>query len=336
MKFVVMGTGDFGGRYGGRLVHAGLDVTFIARGQRYDEITRHGLHTQADSQGRRIDLDYVQVTDSPSQVGPVDVVIFAVKNYHVEEAAAQITPLLGDTTVVLPVQNGVTAAARLATIVGRKYVLGYVTSQPHHAMGELDGPVSARVHAVCAVLKGAGVQIEAVDDIRVPLWDKLVTYAGGSPMFAARVDFGQAMASPEIRRLVWEGTEEAAAVARAEGANLAPGAGDRLLTYLDSSSQKNPRWRPSLLQDLDAGRRLELDDLVGVVVHKGTHHGIPTPVVRVCYMLLKPYEMGAARSGGQGSGEEAISTEGQRQARAEPRVQPTPSSVRCAPASRHA
>jgi 2-dehydropantoate 2-reductase len=316
MKFAVMGTGDFGGRYGGRLVHAGLDVTFIARGQRYDEITRNGLHTQADSQGRSIDIDRVQVTDAPSQVGPVDVVVFAVKNYHVEEAAAQLTPLLGDATVVLPVQNGVTAAERLATIVGRKYVLGYVTAQPHHAIGELDGPVSARVHAVCAVLKGAGINIEAVDDMRVPLWDKLVTYAGGSPMFAARVDFGQAMASPEIRRLVWEATEEAAAVARAEGANLAPEAGDRLLTYLDASSQKNPRWRPSLLQDLDAGRRLELDDLVGVVVHKGTYHGISTPVVRVCYMLLKPYELGVARPGEQVSGEGATRAEGQSRSRA--------------------
>src|SRR5262249_56491835 len=106
------------------------------------------------------------------------------------------------------------------------------------------------------------------------------------------------MGSRENRRLVWEANEEAAAVARAEGVNLARGAGDRLLTYLDSSSQKNPRWRPSLLQDLDAGRRLELEDLVGVVVHKGTRHGIPTPVVRVCYMTLKPYEMGVARPGG--------------------------------------
>ena len=65
MKFAVMGTGDFGGRYGGRLVHAGLDVTFIARGQRYDEIKRNGLHIQADSQGRSIDIDHVQVADSP-------------------------------------------------------------------------------------------------------------------------------------------------------------------------------------------------------------------------------------------------------------------------------
>ena len=297
MKFAVMGAGQFGSRYGGWLVNAGLDVTFIARGQRYEEIKRDGLHTPPDPQGRSMDIAHVQVTNTPAEVGPVDVVIFAVKNYHVEEAAAQITPLLGAATVVLPVQNGVAAAERLATIVGRQYILGYATTQPH-AVGELDGPVSPRVHAVCEVLKSAGVNIAAVDDIRVPLWDKLVTYAGGSPMFATRVDLGQAMASPEIRRLVWEATEEAAAVAKAEGVNLAPGAGDRFLTFVDGASQKNPRWRASLLQDLDAGRRLELEDLVGVVVHQGTCHAIPTPVVRVCYLLLKPYEMGAPRPGG--------------------------------------
>jgi 2-dehydropantoate 2-reductase len=296
MKFAVMGTGDYGGKYGGLLVKAGLDVTFIARGQRYAEIKRHGLHIQPGSEGISTDIAQVQVTDSPVQLGPVDVVIFAVKNYHLEEAAAQIIPLLGDATVVLPLQNGVTAAERIAAIIGRKYVLGYATSQPN-AIGELDGPVSARVQAIWEVLNHAKVNIEAVDDIRLPLWNKLLSYAGISPTIVARVDFGQAAASPEIRRMVWEATEEAAAVARAEGINITPQAGDRILALLDSACQKNPRWRPSLLQDLDAGRRLELEDLVGVIVHKGQQHAIPTPVIRFCYMTLKPYEKGTPEPG---------------------------------------
>jgi 2-dehydropantoate 2-reductase len=286
-----MGTGEYGSNYGSILVHAGLDVTFIARGQRYEEIKRNGLHMQVDSQGRKTDIDAVKVTNTPAEVGPVDVIIFAVKNYHVEEAAVQMQPLIGDATVILPLQNGVTAADRLAALVGRTHVLGYATGRPN-AMGELDGPISPRVQAVCAVLTRTGVQVQAVDDIRVPLWDKLVTYAGGSPVLTARVDLGQAAASPEILRLVWEATEEAAAVANAEGVPLAPGAGERALTLIKSYSQKNPRWRPSLLQDLDAGRRLELEDIVGVIVHKGTQHSIPTPIMRVCYMLLKPYETG--------------------------------------------
>jgi Ketopantoate reductase PanE/ApbA C terminal len=90
----------------------------------------------------------------------------------------------------------------------------------------------------------------------------------------------------------------------------------RFLTSLESSAQKNPRWQPSLLQDLIAGRRLELEDLVGVIVHTGTRHGIPTPVIRVCYMLLKPCEMGTTRPEGQVSGEGATRAEGGSQSRA--------------------
>ena len=309
MKFAVMGTGEYGSNYGSVLVQAGLDVTFIARGQRYEAIKRHGLHIQVDSQGRKTDLDTVKVTNNPAEVGPVDVVICAVKNYHVEEAAVQMKPLIGANTVVLPLQNGVTAAERLATILGRTHVLGYATLRPN-VIGELDGRVSPRVQTVWTVLKDAGIDVQVADDIRIPLWDKLVTYAGVSPLLVARVDLGQAATSLEIRQLLWEAAEEAAAVARAERAHLAPEAGDRLLATLDSYSQKNPRWRPSMLQDLDAGRRLELEDITGVIVHKGTQHGIPTPVMRVCYMTLKPYEMGTPPSGGQASGES--------QSRAEP------------------
>ena len=122
----------------------------------------------------------MQVTNKPAEVGPVDVVICAVKNYHLEDAAVQMKPLIGDNTVVLPLQNGVTAAERLATILGRRHVLGYATLRPN-SIGELDGPGSPRVKAIWTVLTGAGVQIDAVDDIHVSLWNKLLAYAGVSP-----------------------------------------------------------------------------------------------------------------------------------------------------------
>ena len=80
MKFAIMGTGEYGSNYGSLLLRAGLDVTFIARGQRYEEIKRNGLHIQLDSQGRKTDIDHVKVTNTPAEVGPVDVVVFAVKN----------------------------------------------------------------------------------------------------------------------------------------------------------------------------------------------------------------------------------------------------------------
>ena len=299
MKFAVMGAGEYGSKYGGFLVNAGLDVTFIARGQRYEDIKRNGLSVQADPHGRTTNIDHVKVTDTPAEVGPVDVIVFAVKNYHLEEAAEQIKPLIRDDTVILPLQNGVTAPERIAAIVGRKHVLGYATSMPVQSISEWDGPVTPRIHKLWEVLNKTEVKVKIVDDIRIPLWEKVVNFAGGSPMMAARVDFGQANASREIRQLVWEANEEAAAVARAEGIDLEPGVGDRMLAVLESYSQTNPRWRPSFLKDLDAGRRTELEDLVGIIVHKGQEHDVPTPVIRVCYMALKPYEMGTPPSIGK-------------------------------------
>jgi ketopantoate reductase len=110
-------------------------------------------------------------------------------------------------------------------------------------------------------------------------------------------DCGQAAASPAIRRVVGEGNEAAATVTRAEGGPDRLGLGDTCLASVDSSGQKNLRWRPSMVQDRGAGRRLELDDLIGVLVPKGAQHGLPTSVIRVCSMLLQPDAMGAARPG---------------------------------------
>ena len=166
--------------------NAGRNVTGIARDQRDAEITCNGLPRQRDVRGNNTDLATVKLTETPADVGPVDVVIFAVNNDHVAEAAAQSTPLLGDATV-----------------------------RPH-AMGAWDGSVAPRVSAVCAVRTGAGIEVEAVDDSAHPLWTTLVSYAGASPLLAARLDSDQA-AAPEIRPLVWEAAAAAAAGARAEG-----------------------------------------------------------------------------------------------------------------------
>ena len=121
-------------------------------------------------------------------------------------------------------------------------------------------------------------------------WNKLLTYVGVSPTIVARVDFGQ----PQRRQSSggWHGRRpkkqqqwpERKASTLLRG--LATG------WFLDSSSQKNPRWRPPAADSRQAGVS-ELEDLIGVIVHKGTRHGIPTPVTCVCYMTLKPYEMGA-------------------------------------------
>ena len=299
MKFAVMGTGEFGGRYGGRLVQAGLDVTFIARGQRYEEIKRHGLHIQLSSQGRRTDIDHVQVTDAPVEGWPRRCrhlrreELSPGRSCRTDQAAARRRH--GRAPLPKRGHRGRTP---------RHDYWPHIRARLRHRrnptrLGNWMARCRHACNAVWEVLKGAGVNIEAVDDIRVPLWNKLIGLRRDEPH-----DRGP--------RRLWPSGSIAGAQAAGVGggrrsrrsrqsggrAHRSRGWATRLLTVLDSYSQKNPRWRPSLLQDLEAGRRLELEDLVGVIVHKGTRHGIPTPVIRVCYMTLKPYEMGAPSSGG--------------------------------------
>jgi hypothetical protein len=124
MRVAVMGAGGLGGYYGGALARAGQDVTFVARGAQLAALRAGGLTVRSEQAG-----DFhveAPATDDPSRVGPVDLVLFCVKNYDVDAAAEGSRPLVGPDTAVLPVQNGVEATERIGRAVGAAHVLGGV------------------------------------------------------------------------------------------------------------------------------------------------------------------------------------------------------------------
>lgn len=280
-----MGAGDIGSRYGARLINAGHDVTFIARGARLAELQSTGLFVPDGSFGPEFTINSIQVTDDPSRIDIVDSVIFAVKNYHLTDAANLIRPIIGPGTTVVPLQNGIEAPYRIGDIVGREHVLGFATYSPN-AIGELDGPVSERVQTLADVFNAAELVVQAVDDIWEPLWRKLCAYASFSPFIVSRLSPGEALANPELAELHEAGCHEVAAVGRAEGFDIR---GEQVVTFAGLF----PGSKQSMTRDLEAGRRLELEDLIGIVVRKAVDHGIPTPVIKICYQLLKPHEHGA-------------------------------------------
>ncbi len=293
MRFAVMGAGDIGGRYGGRLAASGLDVTFVARGDRLRQLQKEGLHVPGNPHLQGVDLNEINVTDDPASVGPVDAIIFAVKSYQLEPAAEQMRPMVGPETMIIPLQNGITSPGRIGEIVGREHVLGYATWIPN-AIGELDGPVSPRVQKLHAVLKEAGWGVEAVDDIWLPLWLKMGSYAAFGPFIVSRLSLGEAAASPEILALYRAASEEVAAVGRAAGVAFPEGFAEEAVTTLKRFGEQTPATKQSMTKDLEAGRALELEDLIGTVVHKADEHGVAAPTVRMCYELLKPHEHGSA------------------------------------------
>jgi 2-dehydropantoate 2-reductase len=304
MRIAVMGTGGVGGYFGGRLAAAGQEVAFIARGAHLEAIQRDGLKITS-ALGDAI-IAPVQATDDPASVGPVDLVIVAVKLYDTEAAAEAIRPLIGPGTGVATFQNGIAGPEVLAGRLGAEHVLGGVAkiaaviaepgvirhtgTMAELVFGELDGSASARLAALAAALEAAGVRHTVSDDIRCDIWDKMVflsTFAGLTSLI--RLPIGPIRSDPETRRLLREGLAEALAVARAADAGLPEDMVDRQLGHIDRLPFE---MKSSMLQDLEAGKRLELAWLSGTLARMGRDLGVATPVHALIVTALKLHAEG--------------------------------------------
>jgi 2-dehydropantoate 2-reductase len=307
MRFAILGSGAVGGYYGAKLARAGHAVTFIARGAHLAAIRQRGLAIRSPMLG---DFTvHAPAEEDTTRVGHVDVVLVAVKAYDNPTALPLIAPMLGPDSVVLTVQNGLGSAADVAAVVGEAPVLGgttYIASalaEPgvieqtgtHRRIvfGEVFGELprqSARVRAIHGALNSADIHSEAVDDGRVPIWEKfifLVALAGFTG--ASRLPIGPLWADPEIREQFLEGCREVERVARAEDVAVRADVIDRITTYVAAIPGT---MRSSLLIDLSQGKRIEVEALQGSIVRRARAIGVAVPIMSTLYALLKPYAAG--------------------------------------------
>jgi len=306
MRFAIVGSGAVGGYYGAKLARAGHDVTFIARGAHLAAIRARGLSIKSPLG------DFVvkaKAEDDPAKVPPVDVAIFAVKAYSNRDALPILKAVVRDRGVALTLQNGVESVDEVASSVGAPRVLGgstYVAtalSAPglieqtgtHRRVvfGEVSGDtsrVSDRVQQIGDAFSGADIVCEPVADARVPIWEKFCYLAPFAAFTgAARVPIGPLWADAAGRGLMTAGFREVKAVARAGGVALPQDVVDRILTYVDSIP---PPTRSSLLIDLQQGKPIEVEALVGAVVRRGAKAGVATPIMAALYAVLKPHANG--------------------------------------------
>ncbi len=306
MRIVVVGAGGQGGFFGGLLAASGEDVTLVDRGVHLDAIRRSGL-TLRPAGGDSLTVR-VPATGDPESVGPGDLLLLCVKTYDLDEALARAGPLVGPTTAILSVQNGIDAPGVIARTFGASRVIAgvsYVAARIEEPgivafggvtgsliLGEVDGARSERADRIAAAFRAAGVEAEATDRIHAAMWEKLVLVcATGGIMALLRLPWGPVLDSRAGRALARGVMEEAEAVARACGIDLPDGAAERVFEFARTDIDRSTR--SSMLQDLLAGRRLELDALNGTVVRLGREVGVPTPLnITVC-SALEPYVDGA-------------------------------------------
>lgn len=304
MRFAVLGSGAVGGYYGAKLARAGHDVTFIARGAHLAAIRERGLQIRSPMVG-----DFVvraAAAEDTSKIGPVDVVIVAVKTYDNATALPLIPPMLGPGTAVLTLQNGVDSASEVAAVVGEGPVIGGTTyiatalaspgvieqtgTHRRIVFGEVFGAplrLSTRVRQLHDALAGADIQAEAVEDGRVPIWEKfifLVALAGFTG--AARLPIGPLWSDDFIRARFLDGCREIEQLARAEGVPVAADVIDRISAYVSGIPGT---MRSSLLIDLAQAKRTEVEALHGSVVRRAARLGVPAPIISTLYAALKPW-----------------------------------------------
>ncbi|MGD0050983.1 MAG: 2-dehydropantoate 2-reductase [Vulcanimicrobiaceae bacterium] len=312
MRWAILGAGAIGSFVGARLRLAGEEVVLLARGAHADALLGRGL-TLLDVGGER-QVDVGVETDA-ARVGPVDVLVLALKAHQLRDALPAITALCGAATTVVSMQNGIpwwyplghpiaagweltsvdpggvlahaiptqnTLAASLylaATIVAPGVVRH--THGERIVLGAVAPAGAARMQPVVAALTRAGFRVDQTDTPRREIWAKLLGNAAFNPVSAlSRATMGQIQAQPRVMRLVRGVMLECLAVAAALG--------DAPAIDPDARIAQSPQddTKTSMLQDLEAGRPLEIDALLGAVVELGERSGTAVPLCSVVYGLV--------------------------------------------------
>ncbi len=302
MKIAIVGIGGVGGYFGGKLAAAGVDTVFIARGETLKALRARGL--RVDSINGDFFVDDAYATDKPSEVGPVDAVIFATKAWQTPEAAAAAKPMVGPDTIVAPLQNGMDGPDQLAHALGREHVLGglcgivafsvgpakirHAAIDPFVMFGELDNSRTDRVERLRKTFEDAGIKADLPEDIHRSMWSKFLFIAPMSAIGAlTRVPIGVWRSMPETRDIAVSALREMIAVASARRVDLGADAVERTLARYDAMG---PDSTSSLQRDMMDGKPSELDAQAGAIVRMGRESRVETPVFDTLYTLLLPQE----------------------------------------------
>lgn len=319
MRFAVVGAGAIGGYLGGWLAASGEDVTFIARGRNLEAIKARGM-TVTGEDGKEVRADKVRVVEKMAEAGAQDVVLLTVKAHQVADVAADLRHLMGPDTALVTMQNGipwwyferlggefagrpvksadpdgaVAKAIDPARIIGSVVYPAAVLEAPgvvrvvegrRFTLGELDGKTTPRIERISAALTNAGFKAPVTDDIRAEIWLKALGNMAFNPISAlTHATLVDLLRFPSTRELSIAMMREAEAVAGKLGVTMRVGIDKRI-----AGAEKVGGHKTSMLQDVEAGRPLEYEALVGAVAELGRMVGVPTPhvdAVLACVSLL--------------------------------------------------
>jgi 2-dehydropantoate 2-reductase len=302
MKIAIVGTGAMGSVYAALFASAGHEVWAVDRWKEHvDAMRAKGLRLEGASGDRTVRLN---ATTETKDVGACDLVILATKAMHVSQAAQSVRALLRGETPVLSIQNGLGGPEAAAHILGRERVMvgvvgGFGASMrgPGHAhhngmelvrLGEFGGPITPRLNQVEETWRGAGFRVKVFDDIDQLVWEKLICNCSLSgPCAVSGLTTGEVMADPDMAQVSAACATEAFQVAKKKGVKLDF---DDPVAYTREFASKIPKARPSVLLDLMAKRKSEIDVINGAIPRVGREVGVAAPVNEMITALVRAKE----------------------------------------------
>ncbi|HEY4949304.1 MAG TPA: 2-dehydropantoate 2-reductase [Candidatus Acidoferrales bacterium] len=323
MRVLIAGAGAIGAYIGARMAHAGFDVVLFARGPHLRAMQLNGVQVKSS------DGDFVarpKISGSLEEVGPVDVVFLGVKAHGLPQLAPQLRPVLGSDTTVVSTQNGIpwwyfqgfggdweglrlerldpagviSAAIEARRVVGSIVYFSTEIASPgviQHiegnriSLGEPDGSRSDRCRQIAEALIASGLRCPITTRIRHEIWVKVLGNASLNPVSAlTRATLAQMLRDPGVAALIRNIMQEVEAVSGKLGMELPVSIDQRM-----AGAEKVGEHKTSMLQDLEAGRPMELEALVGAVVELGERVGLPMPYTRTAYSCAKLLAQMAAK-----------------------------------------
>jgi 2-dehydropantoate 2-reductase len=324
MRILMVGAGGIGGYFGGRLLEAGRDVTFLVRPRRAQALAASGLEIR--SRHGDVTLPAPPTVLASAIDTPFDLILLSCKAYDLDSAMRDIAPAVGAQTIILPLLNGMRQLGMLDERFGAQRVLGgfclisvaldskgrVVHYNNIDALvfgernlgapekGKSDGEEgdlshsSARTEAIAEMMAGAKFQPRLSPRILQEMWEKWIFIASGGGisclMRAAIGDIVAAGAGPTALAML----DECAAIAAAEG--FAP-RGEKLVEFRSALSRAGSPLMPSMLRDIERNASVEADHLIGDLLRRGEQHAIPATMLRLAYEHLKAYEVRREREG---------------------------------------
>lgn len=295
-RIAVVGAGAVGGYFGAKLAAAGQEVAFIARGKHLEAMRQNDLNIKSFQKDLHVQSFFAS---NPAEAGPVDLILFCVKSYDTEEAAKGLQPLMKETTRILSLQNGVDNPDKIAALWGKARTLAGVvyigarilapgwiehSSGGRIVLGELDGEIGQQTERVKELLSAAEIPCAVSGEIRKVMWGKLVWNAPFCALSClAHATVREIMESDSLRNLALDCMAEIEDAAKSQGIELGAGAVEEAM----SLSRSIGDFKPSMLQDLEAGKPLEYEAFNGAIVNRLRQAGEKAPINETFYALLE-------------------------------------------------